>query len=329
MARSWEACQPVASHRRAGWQADLTGSKFCGKKERRQTKTQKQPYKTRQKSLAAIWVCGEAPCMRVLRDNIRQTSSKLRHRSSGVAFHNQRLETRKGTNLLFDVFQRTVTTKIGMGEAFPKLDGSGLVHVEGLLNECLIRKHATEIDHTDIKEVVAVAKVAKVDEITLVANKDSIRKLKVAMDGGILVGNIGDESTQLLLLLSREKRVVSQQMVVSVFHVLELCSVNMRGVKLQAHLSEFFGILLHFFGMVACGTRIGGLVKNALETNPIAAILCDYILARFGGGDSHFIDLTREHHLIKRLLNLAWKIKFEHYRRVGLVVVAFAIGTAA
>ena len=58
--------------------------------------------------------------------------------------------------------------------------------------------------------------------------------------------------------------------------------------------------------------------------------MCEnHIVSWLWGGDTHVIDLAGEVHFVKRLLYLAWEIEFEHDRRVGLVVVALAVGPAA
>ncbi len=71
----------------------------------------------------------------------------------------------------------------------PKPNGRRLVHVEGFFDEFLLAKIARKIHHPHIEKMVAVAEIAKVDEIAVVTHKDGIRELEVAVDGGVLVGD--------------------------------------------------------------------------------------------------------------------------------------------
>lgn len=169
----------------------------------------------------------------VLRDNTNQTSPKLRHWPSGIALHYQGLETCKGTDFCFDVIQRAISAEIGRGKALPELDGRGLVHVEGLLDESLIGKHAAEIDHADIEKRIAIAKVAEVDEITLITSKDGIRKLKVAMDGGVLIGNIVNHKVAAFQLASLQLAGTGLDIVA--------CSVALQNLCIVAVLKQGYG----------------------------------------------------------------------------------------
>ena len=66
--------------------------------------------------------------------------------------------------------------------------------MERLLDERRRSKVTTQVNHTHIEKMVAVAKIAEVYKITLVAGKDGIAVLQVAVYGCIFIGSIGDEA---------------------------------------------------------------------------------------------------------------------------------------
>ena len=121
----------------------------------------------------------------------------------------------------------------------------------------------------------------------------------------------------------------AQKTTVAVFHVFKLRRVNVGGMQLQAHLCKFLCILSRHLWMVARGARIRLFPEDAVEADSITAVLCHYVITGFWRGDAHVIHLSGELHLVQRLLDLAWEIEFQHHRRIGLVVVAFAIGASA
>ena len=76
----------------------------------------------------------------------------------------------------------------------PKLDGSSLIHVEGLFDERLVAEVAAQINHSQVKKMIAVAKVTEVDKIALAFSENNIRVLEIAMDGGVGIGDAVDET---------------------------------------------------------------------------------------------------------------------------------------
>ena len=112
----------------------------------------------------------------------------------------------------------------------------------------------TKIQHPDVEERVAIAEIPQVDEIMLVSSKDGIGKLEIAMDGGVTVGDIGDELRNFVFLVRGKKRVLFQKAVVLACHILKLRGVDMGVVQLKTHLCELFGILWHVFRMFARST---------------------------------------------------------------------------
>ncbi len=103
----------------------------------------------------------------------------------------------------------------------------------------------------------------------------------------------------------------------------------MRGMELPAHERELPGELRHLFRLVAGGAGIGFLAQDALETDAVASVLRDHVLAGFGGRDAHFVDLAGQLHLVQGLPDLAREIQFEHDGRVRPVVIAFPVGASA
>ena len=71
--------------------------------------------------------------------------------------------------------------------------------MEGFLDKLFAAQTAAKIDLTQVEKRVTVAEVAQVDEIAFVSRKDGIAVLKVAMEGGVGVGNIDNESSNLVL----------------------------------------------------------------------------------------------------------------------------------
>ena len=149
------------------------------------------------------------------------------------------------------------------------------------------------------------------------------------MDGCVGVGYAVDETPQLAFFVGGEERGLLQQSSVAVFHVLELRCVDVRGVELAAHLGEFLGVLFRVFGVVGGGSRVGGLAYDALEQDAVASVVGHHIFARFGRWDARCVDLLGKAHFVEGLLYLAREIEFEHDGRVGLVVVALAVESAA
>ena len=132
------------------------------------------------------------------------------------------------------------------------------------------------------------------------------------MDGGVLVGRVGYEAGDLVLLGSGEERILRQEAVVAVLDVLELGGVHVGGMQLFAHFRKFRGIPGHVFGIVACGARIRLLAEDAPEADAVAAVFGNHVLTGFRGGDTHVVNLAGQVHLVQRLLDLARKIELEH-----------------
>ena len=208
------------------------------------------PNRTR----SAKWFC----CL-ILFQNGTQSLAEFRHGFAGVTFDNQGFEAGIGTNQGLNFLERNTCPEISRCEAFPEFDGQRLGHVKGLLDEGLVVEAAAEIDHTHVEEVVAPTEIAKVDEITSVAHKDDIAVLEVAVDGSVLVRNVGDETSQFVLFSRRKEGVFFQQAIVTVLDIFKLLGIYMGGMEFEAHLGKFVSELRHLFGLVSCSARIGFL----------------------------------------------------------------------
>jgi hypothetical protein len=79
--------------------------------------------------------------------------------------------------------------------------------VESLFDEAFVAELATDIHHAHVEEVVSIAEVSEVDEITFLADKDGVGELEVSVDGSVLVWNAADETAQFIFFVCREKRV--------------------------------------------------------------------------------------------------------------------------
>ena len=254
---------------------------------------------------------------------------KFWHGPFGVSFHNQSLEAGKGAYHCFNFFQWNAIAKIRWRKALPKTDGQRFGHVEGLLDESLVAEAAAEINHAHIKEVITLAEIAQVDEITLVADEDGVAVLEVAVYGRVLVGRIGDETGQFVFFNCCKKGILFQQAVVTILDILELRGIHVNRVEFEAHLGELIRKLCYLFGLVSCGMRIGLLAQDTLETDAVTAVFGHHIFTRLGCGDAHVIDFSGQFHFVQWLLDLAREIELQHHRGVGLVVVAFTVGTTA
>ena len=89
-----------------------------------------------------------------------QCYSKLMHGAFRVALNDERFYSGKRSDFFFDVFERTVSAKIGRSKGFPKLYCGFFVHVEVLMDILFSIKDAAEIHHPDIKVGMAIAEVA-------------------------------------------------------------------------------------------------------------------------------------------------------------------------
>ena len=201
--------------------------------------------------------------------------------------------------------------------------------MEGFLDEGLIAKAAAEIDHAHIEEVVAPAEIAQIDEIAFVSNKDDIAVLEVAVDGCVLIRRVGDETSQFVFFSCCEEGILFQQAVIAVLDILKLRGVHVSSMEFEAHLGELIRKLRHLFRLISRGARIGFLAQDTLETDAVAAVFGYHIFARLGRWDAHIIDFSGQVHFIQGLLDLAREIELQHYRGVGLMVVALAVGATA
>lgn len=84
-------------------------------------------------------------------------------------------------------------------------------------------------------------------------DEDAVGELQVAVDGSVGIGCGGDEGVDLLFLLRREEGVVVEETEESVFDVLELSGIHMRGVQAFAQLRKLACVGLGHLGVVAAG----------------------------------------------------------------------------
>ena len=96
-------------------------------------------------------------------------------------------------------------------------------------------------------------------------------------------------------------------------------------VQLAAHLCELGGVFRYAGRVVPDGAGKGLLTGDAAEADADTLPVRDQF-AGFGGGDAYGIDLLRDKQLVQRLFPLAGVVELDHHVRVGLVVVAAAVG---
>ena len=131
--------------------------------------------------------------------------------------------------------------------------------MESFLDERLIAETTTEVNHSQVKKVVAPTEIAQIDEIALIANENGVAVLEVAMDGRVFIGDISDETLQTVLFHWRKEGAFLEESIITVFNVLELCGIHVCCMEFKAHLGKFGSKLHYFFRLICRGTRIGFL----------------------------------------------------------------------
>ena len=144
--------------------------------------------------------------------------TQFRHRAFGIPFHYKGFETGKGKYQFLDLTEWYIRTEIFLCKEFPEPDSQAFGHMKRLFDEFLLTQIAAQVDHTQVKEMVSPAEITQIYEVPLIAYKNCIAVLEVAVYGSVLIRDIGNKTLQFFFLGRRKKRIIIQEPVIAVFY---------------------------------------------------------------------------------------------------------------